>query len=179
MGTWARNNTWKYIKCGKEADDLPATPPSGKKTIDSTAEVDVSAYATAQVVDANLTAENIKKDVAILGTTGSYEGSGSSDFSTAEVTVVVEENTNEYVFYGAITEEAEGDYPAESLPFNNISESPYVFNVILYKGQAWGQIAINGVQVTPWEISATGDIETSGNGFDITGDGTITITAST
>ena len=86
MGTWARNSTWKYIKIGKEADDLPATPPSGKKTIDTTAEVDVSAYATAQVVDANLTAENIKKDVVILGQTGSYEGGGSSDYSTAEVT---------------------------------------------------------------------------------------------
>ena len=78
MGTWARNSSWKYIKIGPEADDLPATPPSGKKTLDSTAEVDVAAYATAQVVDANLTAENIKKDVEVLGITGSYEGGGSS-----------------------------------------------------------------------------------------------------
>jgi len=88
MGTWARNNSWKYIKIGPEADDLPVATPSGKKTITSTSEVDVAAYATAQVVDENLTAENIKKDVVILGTTGSYEGSGgSSDFSTAEITL--------------------------------------------------------------------------------------------
>lgn len=48
-------------------------PSTGKLEITGTAEVDVSAYASAQVVDANLTAENIKKDVTILGVTGSYE----------------------------------------------------------------------------------------------------------
>ena len=55
--------------------------PSGKLTITGTSEVNCAAYATAQVVDANLAAENIKKDVVILGTTGSFEG-GSSDYST-------------------------------------------------------------------------------------------------
>ena len=48
-------------------------PSTGKVNITSTAEVDVTAYATAQVVDANLVAENIKKDVTILGVTGTYE----------------------------------------------------------------------------------------------------------
>ena len=48
-------------------------PSTGKKEITGTAEVDVTAYATAQVVDANLVAGNIKKDVVILGVTGSYE----------------------------------------------------------------------------------------------------------
>jgi hypothetical protein len=33
----------------------------------------ITPYATAQVVDSNLTAENIKKDVTILGVTGTYE----------------------------------------------------------------------------------------------------------
>lgn len=47
--------------------------PTGKLTITSTAEVDVTAYASAQVVDENLIAGNIKKDVTILGVTGSYE----------------------------------------------------------------------------------------------------------
>ena len=50
--------------------------PSGTKQITSTALTDVSAYANAQVVDSNLVAGNIKKDVAILGVTGTYEGSG-------------------------------------------------------------------------------------------------------
>ena len=47
--------------------------PTGKKTITDTTEVDVSGYATAQVSDENLVAENIKKDVEILGVTGTYE----------------------------------------------------------------------------------------------------------
>lgn len=48
-------------------------PSTGKVEITGTAEVDVTNYAAAQVVDANLVAENIKKDVTILGVTGSYE----------------------------------------------------------------------------------------------------------
>lgn len=36
-------------------------------------------YATAQIVDADLVAGNIKKDVNILGVTGTYEGSGGGD----------------------------------------------------------------------------------------------------
>lgn len=50
--------------------------PSGTKQITSTALTDVAAYANAQVVDSNLVAGSIKKDVTILGVTGTYEGSG-------------------------------------------------------------------------------------------------------
>ena len=48
--------------------------PSGNKDITTTTQTDVTEYATAQVVDTDLIAENIKKDVDILGVTGSYEG---------------------------------------------------------------------------------------------------------
>lgn len=47
--------------------------PSGKKTITSTAETDVTNFATAQVVDDNLVASNIKKGVSVLGITGTFE----------------------------------------------------------------------------------------------------------
>ena len=47
--------------------------PTGNINITNTESVDVAAYATAQVVDANLVAENIKKDVTILGVVGTYE----------------------------------------------------------------------------------------------------------
>ena len=50
--------------------------PTGNINITSTAQTDVSAYATAQVVDADLVASNIKKDVDILGVVGTYEGGG-------------------------------------------------------------------------------------------------------
>ena len=49
--------------------------PYGNKSITTNAQVDVAEYATAQVSDANLTAGNIKKDVTILGVTGTYEAS--------------------------------------------------------------------------------------------------------
>ena len=57
--------------------DIQGVQPTGKKEITSTAEVNVANYATAQVVDADLVAGNIKKDVDILGVVGSYEGAGN------------------------------------------------------------------------------------------------------
>ena len=50
--------------------------PSGNINITTMNQIDVTNYATAQVVDANIVAGNIKKNVSILGVTGSYEGSG-------------------------------------------------------------------------------------------------------
>ena len=48
--------------------------PSGNIDITSTEQTNVAEYATAQVVDENLVAGNIKKDVEILGVTGTFEG---------------------------------------------------------------------------------------------------------
>ena len=52
------------------------TTPTGNINITNTQVTDVTNYATAQVVDADLVASNIKKDVDILGVVGTYEGSG-------------------------------------------------------------------------------------------------------
>lgn len=51
--------------------------PTGKKTITNTSETNVAEYATAQVVDSNLKPGNIKKDVVILGVTGTFSGGES------------------------------------------------------------------------------------------------------
>lgn len=59
--------------------------PSGKKTITSTAETDVTNFATAQVVDSNLVASNIKKNVSILGVTGTLE-EGITPTGTLDIT---------------------------------------------------------------------------------------------
>lgn len=56
--------------------------PTGKLSITATTEVDCSSYATAQVSDANLKAENIKSGVTVLGVTGTHAGSGSLAIST-------------------------------------------------------------------------------------------------
>lgn len=48
--------------------------PTGNINITDTSVTDVTNYATAQVVDSDLVAGNIKKDVDILGITGTYEG---------------------------------------------------------------------------------------------------------
>ena len=71
--------------------DIQGVQPTGKKEITSTAEVNVANYATAQVVDEDLVAGNIKKDVDILGVVGSYEA-GASDYSVATVTVINQMN---------------------------------------------------------------------------------------
>jgi len=55
--------------------------PTGNINITNTSSVNVTNYATAQVVDEDLVASNIKKDVNILGVTGTYEGSGGLDWS--------------------------------------------------------------------------------------------------
>ncbi len=47
--------------------------PSGNIEITNTAQVDVTEYATAQVYDPNLNAQNIKKNISILGVIGEYE----------------------------------------------------------------------------------------------------------
>lgn len=47
--------------------------PTGKKTLNDLQETDVTSYATAQVNPTNIAAQNIKKDVHILGVTGTYE----------------------------------------------------------------------------------------------------------
>lgn len=50
--------------------------PTGNINITDTNVTDVTNYVTAQIVDANLVAENIKKNISILGVLGAFEGGG-------------------------------------------------------------------------------------------------------
>lgn len=70
--------------------------PSGNIDITDTEITDVSDYATAQVVDENLVAGNIKKDVEILGVTGTYP-SGNKNITDTNVTDVADYATAQVV----------------------------------------------------------------------------------
>ena len=53
----------------------PGPTPTGNIEITTTEQVSVAGYATAQVIEPNLVAENIKKGVSILGVVGTLEDS--------------------------------------------------------------------------------------------------------
>ena len=57
--------------------------PEGNIDITNTAEVDVTNYATAKVVDDNLIAENIAENVTVLGITGTFRGGIDTSDATA------------------------------------------------------------------------------------------------
>ena len=64
---------------------LSVTPTTSAQTITPEAPIDgydtVNVSAVTAAIDSNITAGNIKKDVQILGVTGSYEGSGGETFA--------------------------------------------------------------------------------------------------
>lgn len=68
-------------------DGYGGSTPTGTKTITDTSLTDVSAYANAQVVDADLVAGNIKKGVNILGIEGTFEGGGGAQYATGSFTL--------------------------------------------------------------------------------------------
>lgn len=78
-GTKTLKTSGKYCEADIVVENVQdgGITPSGNINITDTNVTDVTNYATAQVVDADLVAENIKKDVNILGIVGSFEGGGS------------------------------------------------------------------------------------------------------
>lgn len=77
--TKTENGTYDVKEYAEVIINVPTgITPTGKKEITNTSEVDVTNYATAQVVDSNLVASNIKKDINILGVTGTLESGGGN-----------------------------------------------------------------------------------------------------
>lgn len=110
--------------------------------------------------------------------TVNVSGGGSSDFSTAEVTIVNVDVAEELPVYlpNCVEENALGEgSPAMVFCMNAITEpGTYTYNIALYKGIALGQIAIGPTL----DFAVTGDIIDRGNGqIMITGSGTVTISS--
>ena len=154
--------------------DMLGVQPSGKKEITSTAEVNVASYATAQVVDEDLVAGNIKKDVDILGIVGSYEPEvPASDFSTAEVNVIVTGQDNYIELLGAFYENTDKT-TFSSFSVNSEAYSA-TYNIILGENGAKVLYDLNG------NLRYSGDItkDPLTNKFVITGNCSITVGSST
>lgn len=155
--------------------DMLGVQPTGKKEITSTAEVNVANYATAQVVDEDLVAGNIKKDVDILGVVGNYEPAApASDFSTAEVTVSDTTGTPPVLMFSRELSMNDGGTDFKiSFP---TAKGSGTYTAILYYGQA-SLVIDNSNRYT---IAVSGNIEDTGDGtYIITGDCTITISTPT
>jgi len=73
----------------------PGITPSGNINITNTTQTDVTNYATAQVVDANLTAGNIKSGVTILGVSGSLTP-GITPSGNINITSTAQTNVTNY-----------------------------------------------------------------------------------
>lgn len=99
---------------------------------------------------------------------GGGGGGGSSDFSTAEVTVKTSyQNDGDVMGFLPIkvTDEGyEGTCAYFEFPIRTSDE--YVYEIILYKGVAYGYCNT--------DVSASGDIENDGGYLTVTGDGVIT-----
>lgn len=99
-------------------------------------------------------------------------GGGSSDFSTAEVTITA---NADILFYGAIALLDDLTYDDASYTVISVRAGhPETFNVIMYKGAA---ILINSDDAPFANVSLSGSLELIDDDYAIkvTGDGTITI----
>lgn len=105
-----------------EARTVTPTTSSQSLTVNSgySGNGTITVNAVTSSIDANITAENIKKDVSILGVTGTYEGSGSSGIG------IPREVTNNY-YYSRPQQNYSFSLPSDALYLdNNALEKAFV-----------------------------------------------------
>ena len=140
--------------------------PSGKKTITSTDETDVTNFAIAQVVDSNLVASNIKKNVSILGVTGTLE-EGITPTGTLDITTNGTKDVTNYASVNVNVPLPTLNAPTISLSNSTVTITNPVTNGSFVSGY---DIYKNGTLLTSITL-ATVDLSTL-----ITDSGTYTIT---
>ena len=109
-------------------------------------------------------------------------GGGSSDFSTAEVTLVNSANTNLAVMLPVLYE-ADPPFDPNALvrgALSLLANETFVLNVPLYKGHCLIKKGVSGDRIDGQTVATTytvtsGSATSSMEGVDITGDCTITI----
>lgn len=149
--------------------DIQGVQPSGKKEITTTAEVNVANYATAQVVDEDLVAGNIKKDVDILGVVGSYEAeTPASDFSTVKVIFTLDSSVTEPFYINIVNLYDNKMYTG----VDTEDVDPEGIDAVLYKGV--GEVKVDSsYSVKVKAVTGNATIKSPLH-VDITGDCSIT-----
>ena len=109
------------------------TTPTGKINITTTAETNVADYATAQVVDANLVAGNIKQGVSVLGVSGTF----TSDANAAAGDILSGKSgyVNGSKINGSITSKSAATYTPTTAD-QTISAGQYLSGAQTIKGDA-------------------------------------------
>ena len=148
QGTLAPNLQTKSVTPTTSAQQI--TPDSG---YDGLSEVDVAAVTAA--IDANITAGNIKKDVQILGVTGTFEGDTSVKVAISE--------SKAYSDSSPVTYEWTLDSVVDTINITNANEG----------GGTWNQPTANNLEVSI-KSSASGSYQVLTEGTDYT----LTVTGS-
>ena len=123
------------------ASNLTVTAPSGY----------YASNASKTLSDANLTAENIKKDVNIFGVTGSYEGGGGMSIATASTTL---------------------NSANASISFTGLQDEPTSFVITTASDLATGASPWKTACVVYDGTSVTGSVITNTNNAQVTYDNT-------
>ena len=131
--------------------DLGGTTPTGTINITDTSLTDVAEYRYAQVSDENLVAGNIKKDVEILGITGSYEG-----VDTTPVTVIPEQTLTTFYYNGQNLAQLSNVIPFGTpsiiATINDVETPMYLTTSIINNGQNYSVCYAD--TMTHWVIAA-------------------------
>lgn len=129
--------------------------PSGNLEITDLNSHDVTNYETAQIVDSNITADNIKEGINILGVTGTLASGAQIQYSNVFKKV---SNTTSYTDCGCtITVEKSGTYKCSWVHYAYASSSSYYLTRLYVNGSAVGTThsapAYNGS--SGWSVSET------------------------
>lgn len=142
-----------------QTETKTATPSTSQQTVNATSGkymTSVTVSAVTSSIDANITAGNIKKDVSILGVTGTYEGaSGATLTPTAGDYPVVGNGGlggggNSLTSTGiSITIPVSGTYRLKWCAFRRNNSNSYTWSSQLYRRRGNTTSAI-GTAVTTW-----------------------------